>query len=247
VPGLLPQRRDQVFLRQFLAHMLRSPDSAVQPPARPIVLDPNWQRAPWANASQEDQPEKWGRPVLLVLPAPPADVAAVLGPWLANHVPVKRNLVRFLLPKATLPGLYDDRPLLITARCALLAKEWKEKDPHYTEHARRFERELKKELGDRFDRYALLSRWNFPEPRACVFHAEAHRATGADIPAAVEKLMRENFFAPEDFEAFARACARRGDTMRQLLDLLREPPSRPDLESSPSWVRRPSTSRSCAW
>jgi hypothetical protein len=169
----------------------------------------------------------------VVLPVAPEDVADVLGPWLACHVPVKRNLVRFLLPKAGLGNLYDDRSLVITARCALLAKEWKEKDGRYTEHARRFDRELRKELAERFDRYALLSRWNFPEPRRCVFHTEVHRASGAEIPGAVEKLVRENFFAPEDFEAFALGCARRGDTMRQLLDLLREPPPSPDVEAIP--------------
>jgi hypothetical protein len=232
-PGLLPQRRDQVFVRQVLTHLLRSPDGATQPPSRPTVLDPNWQRAPWANLSQEDQPERWDRPVLLVLPTAPADTADVLGPWLAEHVPVRRNLVRFLLPKAGSADLYDDRPLLITARCALLAKEWKENDSRYAEYARRFDRELRRELSERFDRYALLSRWNFPEPRACAFHTEAHRATGADIPAVVEKLVRENFFAPEDFEAVPLECARRGDTMRQLLDVLREPPPRPDVEAIP--------------
>jgi hypothetical protein len=232
-PGLLPQRRDQVFLRQVLTHLLRSPDAAVESPSRPIVLDPNWQRAPWANVPTDDQPEKWDRPVLLVVPVAPVDVPESLGPWLATHVAVKRNLVRFLLPKVGLPNLYDDRPLILIARYALLAKEWKERDPRYTEHARRYDRELRKELAERFDRYALLSHWNYPEPRACVFHTEAHCASGHEIPAAIEKHVKDNFFAPEDFERFALGCARRSDTMRQLLDLLREPPPSPSDETIP--------------
>jgi hypothetical protein len=233
-PGLLSVGRDQVFLRSVLDHLLRSPDSPAEQPARAIVLDPNWEQAPWANLSQDEQPERWERPALLVLPVAPADPALVLGPWLARHVRVNRNMVRFLLPKAGLPSIYDDRNLLLTARCAMLAKEWKETDPQYTDLFRRFDRQLRKEeLADRFDRYALLSRWDYQNPPACVFHLEAHGASGSDIPARVEKHIRENFFAPEDFEPFIVACARRGDTMKQVLALLREPPARPDSDAIP--------------
>lgn len=231
-PGLLPIRRDQKFLRDVLNHHLRSPDSASEPPSRVIVLDLNWERSPWANLPQEDLPEKWDRPVLLVLPAA-ARGGESLGPWLAANVGVNRNLVRFLLPRAGLPNLYDDPALLITARCTLLAKEWKESDSQYTEHFKRFDRELRKELADRFDRFAVLSRWDFPNPGACVFHVEPHGAAGAQIPAAVEKKIKEDFFAPEDFEAFLLACAARGDSMKQVLALLREPPVRHETEAIP--------------
>lgn len=231
-PGLLPSRRDQRFLRDVLNHHLRSPESASEPPSRVIVLDANWERAPWANLPQEDLPEKWDRPVLLVLPTA-ARGGETLGPWLAANVGVNRNLVRFLLPKEGLPNLYDDPGLLITARCALLAKEWKESDSQYTEHFKKFDRELRKELAERFDRFAILCRWDFPNPSACVFQVEPHGATGALIPAAVEKKIKEDFFAPEDFEAFILACAARGDTMRQVLALLREPPVRRETEAIP--------------
>ena len=94
----------------------------------PIVLDPNWEKAPWANVNlQTDHPSKWeqrGDAVLIVLPVARADVPKTLGPWLVDHVPVNRNMVRFLLPKDGLPNIYDDRDLIITARCAMLAKEW---------------------------------------------------------------------------------------------------------------------------
>jgi hypothetical protein len=61
---------------------------------------------------------------LIVLPSSPGDVSGILGPWLVNHVPQNRNMIRFLLPKADQPEIYADRSLLITARCALLAREW---------------------------------------------------------------------------------------------------------------------------
>ena len=123
-PGLLPVRRDQEFVRTVLAYLLKSPDAASEQPSLPIVLDPNWQRAPWANVKQDEQPAKWherGNPVLIAVPEVPPELDATLGPWLVSHVPVNRNMVRFLLPKAGSPSVYDDKDLLITARCALLA------------------------------------------------------------------------------------------------------------------------------
>jgi hypothetical protein len=133
--GLLAVRKDQDFLLRTLAHLLRSPDSVSEPPSRPIVLDPNWERAPWANCPQQDLPQHWERPVLLVVPASYSDakLAEVMGPWLAANVNFNRNMVRFLLQKQDLPRLFDDKDLLITARCALLAKEWKESESKYGE------------------------------------------------------------------------------------------------------------------
>ena len=179
-------------------------------------------------ASQTDHPSKWeqrGDPVLVVLPVAPADVPKVLGPWLVDHVPVNRNMVRFLLPKDGLPNIYDDRDLIITARCAMLAKEWGDSESQYeTLYKRRFYPELKSKLKERFDRYAILHVWDFQNPAQCTFHVENHRASGGGIPAAVEKHIRENFFAPEDFKTFIVDAARRGETMKQVLALLRGEP-----------------------
>ena len=225
--GLLPVRRDQEYLRTVLNYLLKSPESATEQPSQPIVLDPNWERAPWANVTQTDQPAGWterGTPVLIVLPVVPKQVSEVLGPWLVDHVPVNRNMVRFLLPKAELPSIYDDRDLLITARCALLAREWKENDAQYDRLHRKYENSLKSELKIRFDRYALLGIWDFQSPKNCTFHVEAHGAVGGDIPATVEKNVREHFFAPEDFERFIVQASSRNDKMGQVLALLRAEP-----------------------
>jgi len=220
-PGLLAVGRDQEFLRRTLEHLLRP--EVTEPPSRVIVLDPNWETVPWANVQQQDQPEKWDRQVLLVLPQAPKDVEETLGEWLARCVSKNRNMVRFLLPKADAPSLYDDRDLIILARCTLLASEWKMSEPQYRELHTRYDRELRKELSDRFDRYALLASWSFQDPKACRFHIEAHRATGGDIPGAVETHIRDNFFAPEDFEAFIVEASKRSETMTQVLSLLRDP------------------------
>lgn len=220
-PGLLPVGRDQEFLRKTLEHLLRP--EVTEPPSRVIVLDRNWETAPWANAQQQDEPERWDRQVLLVLPQAPKNSGETLGPWLAERVNRNRNMVRFLLPKADAPPLYEDRDLIILARCALLSKEWMAAESQYTELHRRFDRDLRKALADRFDRYAFLASWNFQYPEACVFHEELHGATGADIPGAVEKHVRENFFAPEDFGSFIVEASTRSDTMAGVLALLRDP------------------------
>ncbi len=232
-PGLLPVQKDQVFMRQVLEHQLRSPDAASEPPSRVIVLDPNWEAAPWANVPIQDQPEKWDKPVLLVIPVAPADVNAALGPWLAKHVTIKRNMVRFLLPKAGLPCIYDDADLRRVSRCAYLAKAWKDNEPVYLDIFKRFDKDMRRELSERFDRFALLRRWNFQQPTTCVFATEPCVTAAEKMAKAVEDGVRANFFAPEDFEPAIIAAAQRGDTMKQVLALLREPPAKPDQDAIP--------------
>jgi hypothetical protein len=227
VPGLLVVRRDQEYLKRVLNHLLNTPDGTSEPPSQPVVLDPNWEKAPWANLPHAEQPLGWterGKPLLIVLPIAPKSLSEVLGPWLAEHVPQNRNMVRFLLPKIDSTNIYDDRHLLITARCALLASEWKETDQQYAKLHTKFEGALRAELKNRFDRYALLKTWDFQTPKNCTFDEQAHGATGAEIPAAVERQVIEDHFAPEDFEEFIIEAASRNDTMRQVLALLREPP-----------------------
>ncbi len=225
--GLLPVGRDQVYLRTVLNYLLRSPDAASEQPSIPIVLDPNWERAPWANVPQPDVPTAWserGKPVLIVIPASPKDLSQTLGPWLVEHVPVNRNMIRFLLPKADQPALYDDRDLLITARCVLLADSWKENDSQYVKLYKKYRDELLRQLKSRFDRYAILAVWDFETPANCTFHDEKHGSSGAEILGAVEHHVREHFFALEDFEKQVVEAAGRGETMKQLLALLTAEP-----------------------
>ena len=231
--GLLPVWKDQLFIRQVLEHQLRTPDSVNEPPSRVIVLDPNWENAPWANVP--DQPERWDRPVLLVLPVAPADVNAALGSWLAKNVPTRRNMVRFLLPKSGMKNLFDDPDLRRIARCAYLAKDWKDKPDGtlYTDIYRRFDKDLRRELGDRFDRFALLHHWSFQQPATCSFHVEPISSIPDKLAKEIEDRIRADTFAPEDFTAFIRAAAERNDTMKQVLAQLREPPAKPDADTIP--------------
>jgi hypothetical protein len=232
-PGLMPVMKDQTFVRQVLEHQLRSPDATSEPPSRVIVLDPNWESSPWANVPAPDQPERWDKPVLLVLPVAPTDINATLGPWLARHVTTKRNMARFLVPKATCPSIYDDPNLRRVARCAYLAKSWRDAEPVYAAIFQRFDKDLRRELAERFDRFALLQRWSFQQPTTCVFHVEPCSTTPDKFAKTIEDKIRADFFAPEDFDAFIVSAAQRGDTMRQVLTHLYEPPARSDQDAIP--------------
>lgn len=232
-PGLLPVMKDQAFIRQVLEHQLRSPDTASEPPSRVLVLDLNWDKSPWANVPAPDQPERWDKPVLLVVPVAPADVNATLGPWLAQSVTTRRNMVRFLLPKAGSPSIFDDPGLRRVARCAYLAKAWKDGEQIYAPIHTRFEKELRRELANRFDRFAVLQRWNFQQPALCIFQVEPCQVAPEKVAKTIEDGVRADFFAPEDFESFIVEAAKRGDTMKQVLGLLREPPLKPDLDCIP--------------
>ena len=74
------------------------------------------------------------------------EVEETLGEWLAQCVSKNRNMVRFLLPKADAPPLYNNRDLIILARCALLANEWKGSEPQYKDLHKHFDRALRKDL-----------------------------------------------------------------------------------------------------
>jgi hypothetical protein len=225
-PGLLSVGHDQEYLRTVLNYVLKSPEGTNEQPSQPIVFDPNWEKAPWANVTDSDKPVTWadrGIPVLLVLPVAPTDLSESLGPWLVDHVPVNRNMARFLLPKQGALNIFDDRDLLVMARCALLARDWKASDSQYDKLHKKYEGALKVELKSRFDRYAVLGMWDFQQPKNCTFHVENHGATGSDIPSAVETHLRVNFFAPEDVEKGVISAAERGESIGQLLSMLREP------------------------
>jgi len=68
---------------------------------------------------------------LIVLPEYLDNLDATLGGWLKQHVPQRRNTLRFLLPKKAAGNLYYDRDLIVYARAVYLANQWKDTDPAY--------------------------------------------------------------------------------------------------------------------
>src|ERR1035441_9341516 len=99
---------------------------------RVIVLRKEWQSDPWGELPETERPDRWdSRLNLIVLPDYPDNLDAALGPWLKQHLPQRRNILRFLLPKKTAGNIYFDRELIVYARAVFLANQWKETDPAF--------------------------------------------------------------------------------------------------------------------
>ncbi len=210
-------------------------DTSTASKFRVIVLPRFWKNDPWTPLDEADQPERWDdRIPLLVVPESTGDMEATLGQWLRTHLQSNRNAVRFLLPQDGTDNMFSDRDLLILARCVYLAEEWKTQNPEYGKLMTRYQRELRAILKVRFPRFAVISQWNYQVPKTCRFHIESHRAEGIQIPDAVDKLVNENLFVPEDFENLAVATATNNDTVGKLLQELREP--RPGGEECIPWL-----------
>jgi len=228
--------KDIAHIRNTLRHIL-VPETT-QPPSRVIVLGPNWQNDPWSEVEEADLPAKWDRVVLLVIPDPinggRAGINACLGAWLTKHVQKRRNTVRFLLPASEMPGLYADEELIYSARCSFLSsREGWGGDSTYKSLHQDFDRPLRQMLKARFNRFAILRKWDFQLPLNCVFEIESPRisrqgdivlAQGGDIPSGVEQTILKTLFDHVEFKDFVLKLAKDSDFVGSLMDDLMEPP-----------------------
>ena len=202
---------------------------------RVVVLPENWSSAPWDSLAEIDQPQNWDeRLPLLVPPVSPDGVGPTLGPWLRDHLQARRNAVRFLLPQAGSTSIYRDRDLLVLSRAVVLADRWKTQSREYRQLLAKYQRDLRDILTRRFDRFAIVDTWNYPEPVRCTFHVESHKALGAQIPAAIDQHIRTNLFIPEDFDALVGVAADNNESIGKLLRELQEP--RPGGEPCIPWL-----------
>lgn len=224
--------RDLTFLRKFVHSMLAGDE---QSPFHIVVLPKFWQTNPWQSMDPDEQPSHWdNRTPLVVVPESPEVENTALGTWLRDNISNRRNTLRFLLPRKGEPSIYFDRDLLVKARAALLAKEWQAENGEYRQLRQSYERKLTDTLKDRFERFAVLDRWNFAEPAKCQFQFAGHGKQGKAIPAAVQTTIETTLFLPEDFESFVTSFAATGESVRKLLDELAEP--RPGGQECINWL-----------
>jgi hypothetical protein len=210
-------------------------DASTASKFRVVVLPRFWKNDPWTTLDEAEQPARWDdRIPLLVVPEANAGMEATLGQWLRSHLQSNRNVVRFLMPPDGAESIFTDRNLLILARCVYLAEEWKGQNPEYGKLMTKYQHDLRALLKVRFPRFAVIHKWHYQEPKNCRFHIENHRVEGAQIPDAVDHLINENLFVPEDFDALALATAANNDTVGKLLKELREP--RPGGEDCIPWL-----------
>jgi hypothetical protein len=160
---------------------------------------------------------------MVVIPDSPEKLEATLGNWLKSQLQEGRNTIRFLLPQRGTGNIYFDRELIVLARAVYLAMQWSDTDAAYRPLKTKFQNELLGKLKNRFDRFAVLDTWNFAEPAKCKFEERSHGAQGDKIPDTVDKIIKQDVFIPEEFEAYVLKLAERSDSVGKLLKDLREP------------------------
>jgi hypothetical protein len=202
---------------------------------RVIVLPKSWLSAPWDSIDESEHPNNWDdRLPLLVLPEEPDKLNERLGRWIKEHLQKKRNTIRFLLPRMGSVSIFQDRDSLILTRASMKADEWSnQQGTEYKKLHSKYQTELRDILKKRFDRFAVLNRWNYTDSNQCVFSIESLRVQGSQIPQAIEETLARDLFIPEDFEDLVLEAATENSSIGKLLRELQEP--RPVGETIP-WL-----------
>lgn len=202
---------------------------------RVIALPKSWQSDPWSSLDESEQPERWDdRLPILVLPEEPDNIDQRLGRWIKDHLQKRRNTIRFLLPRSGSSNAFQDRDLLILARAEMKALEWSGQSPEYKKLHTKYQGELRDILKKRFDRFAVLHRWNFTDPSQCMFCVESLRKEGAQIPEGIEEALINDLFVPEDFDDLVQEAASDNSAVGKLLRELQEP--RPAGQDCIPWL-----------
>lgn len=202
---------------------------------RVIALPRSWLNDPWTDLDESEHPERWDdRLPILVLPEEPDHLNERLGKWLKEHLHKRRNTVRLLLPRAGNSNIFYDRDLLVLARAEMKAQEWGVQNAEYRKLHTKYQNELRDILLKRFDRFAVLHRWNFTDPTKCEFNVEALRDQGAKIPESIEQALVKDLFVPEDFQDLVMEVAAADASVGKLLRELQEP--RPSGQDCIPWL-----------
>lgn len=225
---------DQAQLAKQIRYVIGGTDEVAKT-FRVIALPKAWQTDPWSTLDEAEQPDRWDdRLPILVLPEEPDNIDQRLGRWLKDHLQRRRNTVRFLLPRFGSTNAFLDRDLLILARAEMKAQEWSGQGPEYKKLHSEFQGVLRDNLKKRFDRFAVLHRWNFADPNQCMFSVENLKKQGAQIPEGIEEALLNDLFVPEDFEDLVLEAAADNSAVGKLLRELQEP--RPAGQDCIPWL-----------
>jgi hypothetical protein len=191
---------------------------------RVIALPKSWLSDPWSPLDESERPEYWDdRLPILVLPEEPDRLDERLGRWLKENLQKMRNAVRFLLPRSGSENAFLDRDLIILTRAVLKAQEWTGQSSEYGKLQQKYQKDLREIIKKRYDRFAIVNKWNFASPEQSRFHLEGLKAQGSLIPDAIETAIREDLFIPEDFAELVLEAAHENSSVGKLLRELREP------------------------
>ncbi|WP_414610825.1 DUF499 domain-containing protein [Stenotrophomonas pavanii] len=225
---------DQLQLAKQVRYVIGGSDEVAKT-FRVIALPKSWQTDPWTSLDEAEQPERWDdRLPILVLPEEPEKLDQTLGRWLKDHLQKRRNTIRFLLPRAGSTNAFQDRDLFILARAEMKAQEWSGQNPEYKKLHKEFEGTLRENLKKRFDRFAILHRYDHQNPQQSLFSVEHLKKQGAQIPEGIEETLTNDLFVPEDFEDLVLEASSENAPLGKLLRELQEP--RPAGQDCIPWL-----------
>ena len=225
---------DQSHLAKQIRYVIGGSDEVAKN-FRVIVLPKSWQTTPWTSLDESETPDRWDeRLPILVLPEEPDQIDQILGRWLKDHLQKRRNTVRFLLPRSGSTNAFMDRDLHILARAEMKALEWSGQSPEFKKLQKEFEGILRDNLKKRFDRFAVLARYDHQNPQQSILSIEHLRKQGTEIPKNIEETLANDLFVPEDFEDFVLEAAKENAPLGKLLRELQEP--RPAAQDCIPWL-----------
>jgi len=231
---LFQEGQDSAHLAREIRYVLAG-NADIATRFRVVVLSQYWKNNPWQDVDESDQPGQWDdRIPILVLPESPSKPEAVLGTWLRDILQSNRNAVRFVIPQDGSTNVFGTRELIVLARCVHLAEQWKGQNPEYGRLQTKYQKELRENLKSRFDRFAIISNWNFQEPTNCRFHIESHKTHGSKIPDAIDTHIKNNLFIPEDFQELILTAAPNNEPIGKIIRELKEP--RPGGKDCIPWL-----------
>jgi hypothetical protein len=203
---------------------------------RVVALPRDWDTDPWSKLPADEQQPEWkdGRLPILVLPEEPDNLHAILGAWLKSHLTERRNIPRYLLPRAEDGNIFLDTSLVVLARAIMTAASWKADNSEYGKLEREFRAQLHEAIRKRYDRFAILHRWNFGDPVKAIFSVEGLKVQGEKVPEAIETAIRDDLFEPE---AFLNLVLRQANESASVAKILKEcQEARPADEDCIPWL-----------
>ncbi len=227
--------RDLLHLAKEVRYVFAGGDQVAKS-WRIVVLSRDWDTDPWSKLEADVQPSEWkdGRLPILVLPEEPENIHAKLGTWLKSHLTERRNIPRYLLPRREDGNIFFDTSLIVLARAVMTANSWKADGADYAKLERELRGQLHEAIRKRYDRFAILHRWNFGDPGKTIFSIEGLKVQGDKVPEAVETAIREDLFEPEAFHSLVLRQANESASVAKILKECQE--ARPAEEDCIPWL-----------
>lgn len=177
--------------------------------------------ATWSEVEDSDIPSKWDR---LTYRDSELSIWATwnkrypFGEWLKVHIQKKKYCSLPPLLSTDTQSLFADDELVFAARCSFLcSKEGWGNDSVFRALHQDFDRPLRAALKAKFNRFAIIRKWDYQQPQNCQFEIEKISEQSGDVPAAVEDRILKDIFDQTEFKQFILERAKDSDFMERIL------------------------------